>query len=211
MIRALLATTALAAVLAVPVLAQDASSSMESSAMDSSMMSSESSMMDSSMSSEMPMDSSMMSSEMPMDSSSMDSSAMSSEPMDTMSSAEPMAPFDITTGYTQVDTDRLATRIIGQPVYDGTAADANNLGNINDLVLNEGGDIAAVVIGVGGFLGLGEKQVAVDYSALQWTVAADNTERFVLETTVDQLTAAPDFVTTDDSPADVSAMSSSAM
>jgi hypothetical protein len=121
-----------------------------------------------------------------------------------------MAPFDITTGYTQVDTDRLTSHIIGQPVYDGTAADANNLGNINDLVLNQGGDVAAVVIGVGGFLGLGEKQVAVAYSALQWTVAADNTERFVLETTVDQLTAAPDFVTVDDKPAD-SAMSSSAM
>ena len=113
-----------------------------------------------------------------------------------------MAPFDITTGYAQVDTDRLATRIIGQPVYDGPAADANNLGNINDLVLTEGGGVAAVVIGVGGFLGLGEKQVAVDYSMLQWVVAADNTERFVLETTVDELTAAPDFVTVDDDPAD---------
>jgi hypothetical protein len=119
-----------------------------------------------------------------------------------MMSSEPRTPFDITTGYTQIDTDRLATRIIGQPVYDGTAADANNLGNINDLVLDQSGNVAAVVIGVGGFLGLGEKQVAVDYAALQWVVAADNTERFVLETTVDELTAAPDFTTVDDDPAD---------
>jgi len=109
-------------------------------------------------------------------------------------------PFDITTGYTQVDTDRLASRIVGQPVYDGTAADANNLGNINDLVLDANGDVAAVVVGVGGFLGLGEKQVAVDYAALQWVIAADNTERFVIETTVEALTAAPDFVTVDDNP-----------
>jgi hypothetical protein len=117
-------------------------------------------------------------------------------------SAEPRQPIDITVGYTQVDTDRLATRIIGQPVYDSPAADANNLGEINDLVLDQSGNVAAVVIGVGGFLGIGEKQVAVDYSALQWVVAADNTERFVLETTVEQLTAAPDFVTVEDEPAE---------
>ena len=197
MIRTLLATTALAAVLVLPALAQDSSSSMMSSEMP---MDASSSMMNSSSM----MDSSMMSSEMPMDTSSsmMDSSMMSSEmPMD-MSSMQPAAPFDITTGYNRVDSDRLATRVIGQPVYDGTATDANNLGNINDLVLNETGSVQAVVIGVGGFLGLGEKQVAVDYSSLQWVVAADNTERFVLETTVDQLTAAPDFVTVDDNPAD---------
>ena len=195
MIRTLLATTAVAAVLALPVIAQDASSSMdpsmssmESSAMDSSMSSMESSAMDSSA-----MDSSMMSSQMPMDSSS-------------MVSTEPGAPFDIITGYTRIDGDRFATRIIGQQVYDSTAADANVLGNINDLVINENGTIAAVTIGVGGFLGIGEKQVAVAYSALQWTVAADNTERFVLETTVDELTQAPDFVVVEDDPADGDAM-----
>ena len=112
----------------------------------------------------------------------------------------PRTPIDITTGYAPVDSDRLATKIIGAPVYDGTAADANNLGKITDLVLGNNGDVAAVVIGVGGFLGIGEKQVAVDYTALQWTVAADNTERFVLQTTKDQLTAAPDFKTVDDQP-----------
>jgi len=107
-----------------------------------------------------------------------------------------------------VDTDRLASKIIGSPVYDGTAADANNLGNIKDLVVDENGNVAAVVLGVGGFLGLGEKQVAVDYSALQWTIAADNTERFVLQTTKDELTRAPDFKTVDDQPAQSSAMDS---
>jgi hypothetical protein len=197
MIRTLLATTAVAAVLALPVIAQDASSSMESSSMmDSSMMSSE---MPMDASSSM-MDSSMMSSEMPMDSSSMmDSSTMSSEmPMDSssmMSSMEePIGPFDIVTGYTQIDSDKFATRIIGQPVYDGTAADANKLGDISDIVIDESGTAQAVIIGVGGFLDIGEKQVAVAYSALTKQMAADNTERYVVETTVEDLTAAPDFV-----------------
>jgi hypothetical protein len=118
---------------------------------------------------------------------------------------QPRTPVDILSGYTQVDTDRLASKIIGSPVYDGPAADANNLGNIKDLVLDQNGNIAAVVLGVGGFLGIGEKQVAVDYTALQWTVAADNTERFVLQTTKDDLTNAPDFKTVDDKPADANA------
>lgn len=199
MIRMLLASTAVAAVLATGALAQDASSStMDSSMMDSSAMSSQmtdASSMDSSM-----MDSSMVSSEP------MDSSMASSAPMDTTTTAvQPRTPVDILSGYTRADTDQLASKIIGSPVYDGTAADANNLGNIKDLVLDRNGNIAAVVLGVGGFLGLGEKQVAVDYSALQWTVAADNTERFVLKTTKDDLTNAPDFKSVDDQPGQSSA------
>lgn len=201
MIRTLLATTAIAAVLALPVFAQDASSSMdssmssmESSAMDSSM---SSEMMSSEMSSEMPMDSSM-SSEMPMDSSSM----MSTEVTTT-------GPFDIVTGYTQIESDRFVTRIIGQPVYDGTTAEANKLGDITDIVVNENGTIAAVIIGVGGFLGIGEKQVAVAYAALTKQMAEDNTERYVVETTVEDLTAAPDFVVVE--PGEAGGTTSSAM
>jgi len=122
----------------------------------------------------------------------------------------PRSPITITTGYAAVDTDRLATKIIGSPVYDGTAKDSNNLGNINDLVLDNNGNVAAVVIGVGGFLGIGQKQVAVDYAALKWSTAADNTERFVLATTKDELTSAPDFKTMDDQPSSSMAPSSAA-
>jgi hypothetical protein len=204
MIRTLLATTAIAAVLALPVIAQDASSSSEpSSSMESSMSSMESSAIDSSMSSSA-MDSSMMSSEA---ASSAVPDASSSEVVTDTSSAvssmeQPTGPFDIVTGYTQIDSDAFATRIIGQPVYDSGAADANKLGDITDIVLNEGGTAQAVIIGVGGFLGIGEKQVAVAYAALQKVVAADNTERFVVETTVEELTAAPDFVIVEDNPAE---------
>jgi hypothetical protein len=110
-------------------------------------------------------------------------------------------PIQILSGYTQVDTDQLASKIIGAPVYDGTGNSANNLGNITDLVLNQNGDVAAVVLGVGGFLGIGQKQVAVDYAALQWATASDNTRRFVLQTTKDELTNAPDFKAIDTSSA----------
>lgn len=196
MIRMLMLGTAIAAVLATGALAQDASSSAmdtsSSSAMDTS-----SSASDSASSAT---DNSAMSSQMSA-APSQESSMMSS---DTSSAVTSRTPVDITAGYTQVDTDRLASKIIGSPVYDGPAADANNLGKINDLVLDQNGQVAAVVLGVGGFLGIAEKQVAVDFGALQWVVAADNTERWVLQTTKDQLSAAPDFKTVDDKPADAS-------
>jgi hypothetical protein len=150
------------------------------------------------------MDSSMMSSQMS-DASSMDSAMMSSA--SNAPAVTQRSPVEILSGYTRVDTDRLASKIIGQPVYDGTGTDANNLGNIKDLVLDANGQVAAVVVGVGGFLGLGEKQVAVDFTALQFVVAADNTERYVLQTTKDELTSAPDFQTVDDNPANPSGAS----
>ncbi len=203
MIRTLLATTAVAAVLALPVIAQDAPSSMESSAMDSAMSSMESSAMDSSaMSSEAPAESSAVSTESSATADTSSAEVVTDDTSAMVSTEQPTGPFDIVTGYTQIDGDRFATRIIGAPVYDSGAADANHLGDISDLVVNEDGTIAAVIIGVGGFLGIGEKQVAVAYPALEWVVADDQSERFVVETTVDELTAAPDFVVVEDNPAD---------
>lgn len=105
-------------------------------------------------------------------------------------------------GYVAADTDNLGTRLIGQPVYSSAGDDAEEIGTINDLVFSAEGNITAVVIGVGGFLGIGEKNVAVDFQTLEFTLAADNTERWVVPTTADALTAAPDFVWAEDEPVD---------
>ena len=111
-------------------------------------------------------------------------------------------PWDMSAGYTAADTDNLGTRLIGQPVYSSSGDDAEEIGNIDDLVFDENGQITAVVIAVGGFLGIGEKAVAVDFGALEFTLAADNTERWVVPTTAEALTAAPDFVWEEDEPAE---------
>ena len=104
-------------------------------------------------------------------------------------------------GYTVADTDNLASTMIGSDVYSSAAGDAEVIGSINDLVVNESGEVAAVVIGVGGFLGIGEKHVAVSFEALEFAIADDNTERFVISTTREALEAAPDFELVDDNPA----------
>jgi hypothetical protein len=111
-------------------------------------------------------------------------------------------PWDMSRGYVAADTDNLGTRLIGQTVYSSTGDDAEEIGTINDIVFDADGQITAVVIGVGGFLGIGEKSVAVDFNSLEFTLAADNTERWVVPTTADALTAAPDFVWKEDEPAD---------
>ncbi len=59
-------------------------------------------------------------------------------------------------------------QIIGESVYNGTGDDAENIGDVNDIVLGTDGKIEAVVVGVGGFLGIGEKDVAVDFAQLEW-------------------------------------------
>jgi sporulation protein YlmC with PRC-barrel domain len=104
-------------------------------------------------------------------------------------------------GFVATDSDNLASEIIGKQVYSSAAADAEHIGDINNLVVGDDGAIEAVIIGVGGFLGMGEKNVAVSMAALQWVAAEDNTERYVLETTKEALNTAPAFEWADDNDA----------
>ncbi len=62
----------------------------------------------------------------------------------------------------------LASMIIGETVYNGTGDDAENIGEVKDIVIGEDGGMQAVVVGVGGFLGIGEMEVAVDFEQLEW-------------------------------------------
>jgi sporulation protein YlmC with PRC-barrel domain len=114
-------------------------------------------------------------------------------------------PWSFENGYVAVDSDNLGSELIDQPVYSSNGDDAEEIGNISDLIFTEDGRISGVVIGVGGFLGIGEKNVAVPFDMLEFTLAADNTERWVVPTTADALTAAPDFVWEEDEPADADA------
>lgn len=125
-------------------------------------------------------------------------------PLDTgaAQTTEVNQPWDMATGYTVADTDNLGSRLMGQKVYSSTGDDAEEIGTISDLVFSKDGQITAVVIGVGGFLGIGEKSVAVDFKSLEFTLAADNTERWVVPTTAEALTAAPEFVWAEDEPVD---------
>jgi sporulation protein YlmC with PRC-barrel domain len=93
----------------------------------------------------------------------------------------------------QEETHLLASNLIGATVYN--AAD-ESLGDINDILFNEDdGSIEAVIVGVGGFLGIGQKAVAVSFAELTETTDADGNLKLVLDTTIEELEAAPTFVT----------------
>src|SRR5437868_8846257 len=45
--------------------------------------------------------------------------------------------------------------------------DNAHIGNVNDMLFDKQGKILGLIVGVGGFLGIGEKNVAIDMSAFQ--------------------------------------------
>ena len=58
-----------------------------------------------------------------------------------------------------------ASKLVGLDVYN----EANEkLGDVNELILDKNGKVSAVVIGVGGFLGMGEHDIAVTMDKLKF-------------------------------------------
>ena len=63
-----------------------------------------------------------------------------------------------TVSSSQLQGDWRASKIVGLSVYNDNNG---KVGSINDLLMDKSGNIKAVVLGVGGFLGMGEHLVAV--------------------------------------------------
>jgi sporulation protein YlmC with PRC-barrel domain len=84
----------------------------------------------------------------------------------------------------------MASRLMDLNLY---AADGANLGDIDDLVLDRNGTVTAVVVGVGGFLGIGEKAVAIPFSSIRIEPQANDRDRLVVSATRDELRNAPEF------------------
>lgn len=120
---------------------------------------------------------------------------------DTMTPPAAGAPAAGTTGMTgeyltqQSETQISANDYIGKPIYNG---ENNSIGDVNDLILEENGGIVAAVVGVGGFLGIGEKNVAVPMDKLTVTREENNDLRLTTTETAESLKSAPEFMTLDD-------------
>ncbi len=92
----------------------------------------------------------------------------------------------------QASDDWLASNLIGQSVYN---AKDEKIGGINDLVTDRNGKIVAVLIGSGGFLGLGEKHVAVRFEDLKLARDENNSIKVVADLSKETLASAPDYET----------------
>jgi hypothetical protein len=92
----------------------------------------------------------------------------------------------------QERSDWLASNLIGQPVVN---ASNESIGAINDLVSDESGKVIAVLIGAGGFLGLGEKDVAVNFEDLKFSRDEDDNITVMANLSNETIASAPDYET----------------
>lgn len=111
--------------------------------------------------------------------------------------------------YTSTEkTDFEASDLIGARVYateakldadkamDKAGADWDDIGEVNNLIVSRDGSVKAVVVGVGGFLGLGEKNVALKMSELKFLKkAGDDADDYfiVVNSNKGRLEKAPEF------------------
>lgn len=91
------------------------------------------------------------------------------------------------------DLQILGSEFIGARVYvsetdfdddyvyaDGAEREWDDVGEINNIILSRDGNVEGVVIGVGGFLGLGEKDVAVNMDQIRFISDGENANDYFL-------------------------------
>lgn len=113
--------------------------------------------------------------------------------------------------YQAQPTDIQASKFIGMRVYatekdiapdaamkPGSEKEWDDIGEINDVVLGREGEVKAVVVGVGGFLGIGEKSVAVAMKDFKFVRNGDDDDDYflVLNTNKQTLTDLPAYAST---------------
>lgn len=90
-----------------------------------------------------------------------------------------------------------AEQLIGADLK--SRSDDETIGSINDLIIDEDGQIVAVIVEAGGFLGLGKKDVAVSWDSIEHRSNDDNDGYdFSVNTTKDALTNAAEYKSSDE-------------
>ena len=80
--------------------------------------------------------------------------------------------------------------ILGREVRSATG---ENMGRIVDVVVDRAGQVRAAVIDFGGFLGVGNRRIAIDWDALSFPPPEDKSGLVTLEFTRDQVKAGPEY------------------
>jgi sporulation protein YlmC with PRC-barrel domain len=116
--------------------------------------------------------------------------APSKTPSTTEAPAAPVPGQIVTQDASTVLADR---DFIGQTVY---ASDKAKIGTISDLILSKDGkSVQGFVIGVGGFLGIGERNVALKMEKLKISNNQDGSVMLTMDMSKDELSNAPVFKT----------------
>ncbi|WP_426131874.1 PRC-barrel domain-containing protein [Pararhizobium sp. PWRC1-1] len=117
-----------------------------------------------------------------------------------------MAPM---TMYEQQPTDIMASQFIGMRLYatekemaadtavqPGAEKEWDDIGEVNEVILSRDGQVKAVVLGVGGFLGMGEKNVAIPMKDIKFIKDGEDADEYflVVNSNKQMLTDAPAYV-----------------
>ncbi len=112
------------------------------------------------------------------------------------------APKDKTAPQTTPQTKPLATpevTVLNKHEVEGVlgrevrSATNENMGRIVDVLVDPSGQVRAAIIDFGGFLGVGSRKIAVDWSALHFPPPGKPDAFISLELTRDQVKAAPQY------------------
>jgi sporulation protein YlmC with PRC-barrel domain len=90
--------------------------------------------------------------------------------------------------YSRQADEMRASKLIGTKVVNSAN---ETVGDVNEIVLTKDGKVAAVILGVGGFLGMGEREVAVNFNSMTMTRDKNNNLVLTVNATKESLTAAP--------------------
>jgi len=94
------------------------------------------------------------------------------------------------TFYTVAPADMLASRLMDLDVHN---LQNEEIGEIEDLIIDDGKNIRGIVLEVGGFLGIGERRVVVQPGSVLVTREADGDLKAVVNSTKEDLRNAPEF------------------
>ena len=130
-------------------------------------------------------------------------------PADTTAEAPSEEPAKPVEGQITMQSENtiLADDLIGSNVYSDAG---EKIGDVDDLIVNLDGTVEGAVIGVGGFLGMGEKWVAVKMDSLSTMTDESGTLRLVSSATKTDLEAAEAFKTAQDMEAEQQALENAA-
>ncbi len=75
---------------------------------------------------------------------------------------------------------------VGAPTQPGVATGEEVMGTVDDVIVDLDGKVVGIVVGVGGFLGVGERDVGLPWEAIEIRRDPENPEVYIVRTGVDR-------------------------
>jgi sporulation protein YlmC with PRC-barrel domain len=121
--------------------------------------------------------------------------------------AEPQTKQSGTTADKAIIPEQTGTQLRAEDLMGMTVVDSagKEVGTVDDLIFDEQKKIVGVVVGVGGFLGIGKKDVGLDWQQAKLQEDQAGTRKIQISLTKADLKAAPAFKTTEEQQAEARA------